>query len=71
MERRIPRSRGLTPEQELAEIEDLFMLESANYKLGNETQRADLMPYINAILDAYLDMWPKLIPNEVDPITLR
>ena len=49
-----------TSSEKVVELHDQFMVQSAEYKLGNQERRNELIPYINAILDAYLDMWPEL-----------
>lgn len=57
-------ARNLTPAEQVVELQDEFMIESAEYKLSDENRRTELIHYINAILDAYLDLWPELYDEQ-------
>lgn len=50
-------SRELSAEEQVQEIHDEFMIESAEYKLADVIRRENLLKHINALLDTYLDLW--------------
>lgn len=50
----------LTPAQQVVELQDEFMLESAQYRLD---KLPGTLLLINAILDCYLDLSPELLES--------
>lgn len=47
----------LSPSEQYVEIQEEFMIESANYRMD---RLPSTLAHLNALLDAALDMWPEL-----------